>query len=84
MTVSKSRRHLHYHKDGSLWAKGRLRGKAMVGRWEWYRKDGSIMRAGSFNDRGEQTGEWTTYAADGRVVKVTTIRPKKPAAAKRR
>jgi antitoxin component YwqK of YwqJK toxin-antitoxin module len=48
----------------------------MVGYWEWYRKDGSKMRSGSFED-GEQAGEWTTYDKTGAVVKVTKMKPKK-------
>jgi uncharacterized protein YndB with AHSA1/START domain len=58
------------HKNGSIWAKGQIVDDEMHGYWEWFRKDGSIMRSGSF-DRGRQTGEWTTYDAGGKVVKVT-------------
>lgn len=68
--------HEHFHKDGSLWARGELVAGVMEGYWEWFRKDGSLMRAGSFT-KGVQVGEWTTYARDGRVVKVTTMKPKK-------
>ena len=39
-------------------------------RWEWFRKDGTKMRSGCFED-GKQVGEWTTYDAKGKVVKVT-------------
>ncbi len=42
----------------------------MHGPWEFYRADGSIMRAGSF-DRGRQVGLWRTYDRTGRVVKET-------------
>lgn len=68
--------HLHYHKDGSLWAKGQMLEGVMVGYWEWYRKDGSIMRSGSL-ENGEQVGEWTTWDKQGEVVKVTRMKPKK-------
>lgn len=44
----------------------------MHGPWQFFRRDGSLMRAGSF-DRGVQVGVWTTYARDGRVVKETTF-----------
>lgn len=67
---------LHYHKDGTLWAKGQTIGGVMTGYWEWYRKDGSKMRTGYFED-GKQVGEWSTYAGDGRVVKVTVMKRKK-------
>jgi len=48
----------------------------MEGYWEWFRRDGSRMRSGSFT-RGEQVGEWTTYRANGSIVKVTTMKPKR-------
>jgi hypothetical protein len=70
-----SREHEHYHKDGTLWARGEMTGRVMTGYWEWFRKDGSIMRSGSFAN-GEQVGEWTTYDKTGRVVKVTLMRAK--------
>ena len=44
----------------------------MHGPWEFFRRDGSLMRAGSFN-HGVQVGVWITYARDGRVVKETTF-----------
>lgn len=73
---SQPQKHLHYHKDGSLWAKGQMLNGVMVGYWEWFRKDGTIMRSGSF-ENGEQVGEWTTYDKHGKVVKVTTIKLRK-------
>ena len=45
------------------------------GYWEWYRKDGTLKRSGTF-ERGERVGEWTTYDADGAPYKVTQIKPK--------
>ena len=46
-----------------------------VGYWEWFRKDGTKLRSGHF-DNGQQTGEWTTYDKRGQVYKVTTMKPK--------
>lgn len=69
--------HIQYHKDGSIWARGKMRGGKPVGHWEWFRKDGTKLRSGNF-DLGEQTGEWTTYDKKGAVYKVTLIKPKKP------
>ena len=74
--TSTGRVHQHFHKDGSLWARGELKAGVMEGYWEWFRKDGSRMRSGSFAN-GVQVGEWTTYAKDGSVVKVTTMKPKR-------
>ena len=68
---------VQYHKDGSLWGKGRLVDGVMTGRWEWFRKDGSKMRSGAFDDQGRQIGQWTTYDKKGKVVKVTTFPPRK-------
>ena len=63
------------HKDGSLWARGEMTGDVQTGYWEFFRKDGTRLRSGHF-DNGEQIGEWTTYDASGNVYKVTRIRPK--------
>jgi antitoxin component YwqK of YwqJK toxin-antitoxin module len=71
----RAKKHLVYHNDGSIWARGQLRSGVMTGHWEWFRKDGTIMRSGSF-ENGEQTGTWTTYDKSGRVVKVTTMKRK--------
>lgn len=70
--------HIHYHKDGSVWAKGQTENGVAVGYWEWFRKDGTKLRSGHL-ENGEQVGEWTTYDKNGKVYKVTQIKPKKPA-----
>jgi len=48
-------------------------GDQMHGYWEWFRKDGVIMRSGKF-DNGKQIGEWTTYDKQGKVYKVTNMK----------
>ena len=45
----------------------------MHGFWEFYRKDGSLMRSGSF-DRGIQVGIWSTFDRAGRLVKETDFK----------
>ena len=45
----------------------------MDGYWEWFRKDGVIMRSGYFA-MGKQTGEWTTYDKEDKVYKVTRMK----------
>jgi antitoxin component YwqK of YwqJK toxin-antitoxin module len=45
----------------------------LTGYWEWFRKDGTKMRSGYF-ENGKQVGEWTTYYAKGTVVKVTKMK----------
>jgi antitoxin component YwqK of YwqJK toxin-antitoxin module len=61
------------HKDGSIKAWGHVIDDVLTGYWEWFRKDGSKMRSGYFND-GKQVGQWTTYDAKGKVVKVTKMK----------
>ncbi|MBI1831485.1 MAG: hypothetical protein HYR84_08550 [Planctomycetes bacterium] len=72
---SKAKEHIHYHKDGSIWAKGEMTDGVMTGYWEWYRKDGTKMRSGHF-ENGEQVGQWITYDKSGNVVKTTTMKRK--------
>jgi antitoxin component YwqK of YwqJK toxin-antitoxin module len=73
---SRAKRHVEYHKDGSLWATGQTLDGQLTGYWEWFRKDGTKMRSGHF-ENGQQTGEWTTYDKNGNVYKITMIKPKK-------
>jgi antitoxin component YwqK of YwqJK toxin-antitoxin module len=61
------------HKSGSIKAKGYMKDGELEGYWEWFRKDGTKMRAGYF-ENGKQVGEWTTYDAKGKVVKVTKMK----------
>jgi len=62
------------------YANGRVRFRGanlhgqMHGPWEFFRKDGSLMRAGVF-DRGRQVGPWRTFDREGRVVKETVFQP---------
>ena len=76
MKKSKPEVHIHYHKDGSIWAHGQTINGVATGYWEWFRKDGVRMRSGYF-ESGEQVGKWTTYDRKGEVYKVTTMKPKK-------
>ena len=69
-------KHVEYHRDGSVWAKGQMLNGVPCGYWEWFRKDGTRMRSGNF-DNGIQVGEWTTYDKTGEVYKITKMKPKK-------
>jgi uncharacterized protein YeaO (DUF488 family) len=80
---SLAKEHIVYHKDGTLWAKGKMARGVMTGYWEWFRKDGTKLRSGHF-ENGEQVGEWTTYDRDGQPYKVTHMKAKKSAAASAR
>ncbi len=62
---------IDYHKDGSVRARGfTTEDGTLTGYWEWFRKDGTKLRSGSF-ENDEQVGEWTTYDKSGEVYKVT-------------
>jgi antitoxin component YwqK of YwqJK toxin-antitoxin module len=45
----------------------------MHGYWEFYRKDGSLMRSGTF-DREVQVGVWKTFDRAGALVKETKFK----------
>jgi uncharacterized protein YdhG (YjbR/CyaY superfamily) len=63
-----------FYADGGLKAKGKVKDGELHGRWQWWRKDGSLLRTGSF-DRGRQVGEWTTYGRDSAPVTITQLGP---------
>jgi antitoxin component YwqK of YwqJK toxin-antitoxin module len=59
----------HYDTGAVRYRGFQLNGE-MHGAWEFFRKDGSVMRAGKF-ERGQQVGTWRTFDRAGRVVKET-------------
>lgn len=59
-----------FYDNGHLKLEGRMRGDAMQGAWRWYRRDGSLMRSGSFKN-GVQVGDWVTYDRAGQPVRTT-------------
>ncbi|HEX5043021.1 MAG TPA: DUF1801 domain-containing protein [Candidatus Polarisedimenticolaceae bacterium] len=59
---------LSYYDNGVIASRGRLEGGRMHGKWEFFRRDGSVMRTGEFKD-GEQSGVWVTWDKHGRKVK---------------
>ena len=68
-TTSKPVLDAAYYDDGVRYRGFQLDGQ-MHGAWEFFRNDGSVMRAGEF-DRGRQIGVWRTFDRSGRVVKET-------------
>jgi antitoxin component YwqK of YwqJK toxin-antitoxin module len=66
----------HYDNGKVRFRGTNLDGK-MHGPWKFFRRDGSLMRGGSF-ERGKQIGVWRTYDKTGKVVKETDS-SKKPA-----
>ena len=75
-TSTEATEHIQYHRDGSVWAKGQTLGGAQSGYWEWFRKDGTKMRSGYFED-GKQVGTWMTYDRNGDVYKITQMKLRK-------
>lgn len=59
-----------YYGTGALQSRGFTLDGEMHGAWEFFRKDGSVMRTGEF-DRGRQVGVWRTFDRTGRLVKET-------------
>jgi antitoxin component YwqK of YwqJK toxin-antitoxin module len=68
----KRSRHIEYHRDGSVRAKGWTLNGKLDGYWEWFRLDGTRLRSGSF-DLDRQVGDWTTYDRSGAAYKVTQM-----------
>jgi antitoxin component YwqK of YwqJK toxin-antitoxin module len=59
----------HYG-TGAVQSRGFTLDGQMHGDWEFFRKDGSVMRTGQF-DRGRPVGMWRTFDRAGRLVKET-------------
>lgn len=71
--MKKTTKHIVYHKDGTIWAKGSKIDDNLDGYWEWFRKDGTKMRSGYFKN-GEKIGEWITYDQKGNPYKTTLVK----------
>jgi antitoxin component YwqK of YwqJK toxin-antitoxin module len=56
-----------FYENGLPRFKGDYLEGEMHGPWEFFRKDGSLMRSGEFN-RGIQVGIWRTYDRAGNLV----------------
>jgi antitoxin component YwqK of YwqJK toxin-antitoxin module len=59
-----------HYSDGGVRYRGFQLDGEMHGAWEFFRKDGSLMRNGEF-ERASQVGVWRTFDRSGRVVKET-------------
>jgi antitoxin component YwqK of YwqJK toxin-antitoxin module len=60
------------YEHGGPKSRGFLLDGEMHGAWEFYRRDGTVMRTGEL-DRGRQVGTWRTFDRSGRVVKETVF-----------
>ena len=61
---------LDHYDNGTIRFRGANLDGKMHGAWEFFRKDGSLMRSGSF-ENGAQVGIWRTYDRSGKVIKET-------------
>lgn len=61
---------IHHYDNGTVRFRGANVDGKMHGPWKFFRRDGGLMRSGSF-DRGTQIGVWRTYDRTGKVVKET-------------
>jgi len=68
----KSGQFLELYANGRPKAEGKYRDRQMHGPWRFYRKDGTLLRSGSFR-AGEQTGLWVTYDQVGLPYKETQV-----------
>jgi antitoxin component YwqK of YwqJK toxin-antitoxin module len=59
-----------FYENGLPRFKGEYLDGKMHGFWQFFRKDGSLMRSGSF-DRERQIGVWKTLDREGKLVKET-------------
>jgi antitoxin component YwqK of YwqJK toxin-antitoxin module len=59
-----------FYQNGNPRYMGKFKDSKMHGYWEFFRKDGTLMRSGSF-DSGKQIGIWTTYDQTGHPYKET-------------
>ena len=70
--VAKPIERIDRHKDGSIKAKGCTIDDVLTGYWEWFRKDGTKMRSGYFENG--KPSEWMIYDAQAIAAKVTSIK----------
>jgi antitoxin component YwqK of YwqJK toxin-antitoxin module len=59
-----------FYDNGLPRFKGEYADGKMHGFWQFFRKDGSLMRSGSF-DHERQIGVWKTFDRAGKLVKET-------------
>jgi len=70
--ASKPIRTTDQYDNGKTRYRGQNLDGKMHGPWKFFRRDGSLMRSGSF-DRGRQVGVWRTYKRSGDVAKETKL-----------
>ena len=62
-----------YRNDGSLWATGRRSNEIPTGYWEFFRRDGTKLRCGEF-ENGKRVGLWITCDKDGKIYRLRNVK----------
>ena len=70
MPTKRPVRAIDHYDNGTVRFRGANLDGKMHGPWRFFRRDGSLMRSGSF-ERGKQVGVWRTFDRTGKVVKQT-------------
>ena len=63
-----------YYDNGNVEYRGGYLDGEMHGPWEFFRRDGSTLRTGTF-DRGRQVGTWRSYDRESIVTGRPSSRP---------
>jgi antitoxin component YwqK of YwqJK toxin-antitoxin module len=63
----KSGQAMAFYDNGRPRHTGRMSEGVRTGKWQWFRRDGTLERTGGFRN-GVPAGEWLTYDAAGAVV----------------
>lgn len=58
--------------NGFTKSTGRVKDGQMHGAWAWFRRDGTLMRTGTFH-KGTRIGQWNTYDRAGNQVSSTQM-----------
>jgi len=56
----KSGEYLEFYDNGHIKSRGKYKDGQMHGNWDFYRRDGSMMRSGRL-EKGEPVGKWQTF-----------------------
>ena len=82
MAKSKPVPAIDHYDNGEVRFRGANVDGKMHGSWKFFRRDGSLMRSGSF-ECGKQIGRWRTFDRSGNVLKETVFsRPNRRPVAK--
>ncbi len=58
---------IYHFEDGILFAKGSLIKEKLLGKWEFYHKNGNIKSIGQYDNNGKKTGKWIYYYENGKL-----------------